>query len=186
MSAEANSWRMALPRRLAARVAAELSEGESIVWVGQPGPRLSLPAAYWFRLLIVFGLTAGCVVGALYVDDGVWRIVLWVHAWIFGVLLVVGVFLPALWRTGVVRRNYYYVLTNRRALICSRRPYTLRVDLRSWTAADLSRMECVERDDGSGDLRFGGDPNSLALRDGFMMIDQVRDVEKLVRETLRV
>jgi hypothetical protein len=46
-------------------------------------------------------------------------------------------------------------------------------------------MACVERDDGSGDLRFEGDDGQYAsLREGFLMIDRVREVESLVRQTL--
>ncbi|HEY2787439.1 MAG TPA: hypothetical protein VGJ05_20960 [Fimbriiglobus sp.] len=172
-----------MPNRLAAKVAAELDANESIVWVGQPRLKLDRPVARG-RIAFFLALAVAATVLAV-LTEGLLQTVFGVLAGVSWFLAIGGLLLPALWRLGVVQRNYRYVLTTRRAIICFCRPYVRRVELRVYTPADLSRMACVERDDGSGDLRFEGDDGQYAsLREGFLMIDRVREVESLVRQTL--
>jgi hypothetical protein len=185
VATERSSWNTSLPQKLAAKVAAALDADERIVWVGQPGPKLHLAPIVRWRILM-FAIVGIVAAGLGLVTEEVLRTVLWIVAGFCWFLVVAGLLLPALWSLGVVQRNYYYLLTNRRALICSRTPYALRLELRSFAADQLQRMACIEREDGSGDLRFGGnDRKASSLREGFMMIANVRDVENLIRRTLR-
>ena len=66
-------------------------------------------------------------------------------------------------------------------------PFVRGVQLRSYSPAELSNMVCVERNDGSGDLRFEQDEQKpVALSGGFMRIDRVREIENLIRQEFRV
>ena len=184
MGGDGRTWGSKLPERLAARVAAELQPGEEIVWVGRPRRELSYANLSWSRMSVVFVLAlAGSVLTLA--ADGALGVVGAVVAGCSWFLVIGGLALPRLWRLGVVQRNFYYLVTTRRAIVCCRLPLTAGVQLRSFSPAELAAMVCVERADGSGDLRFDGDSERpAALNDGFITVDDVRAVERVVRDTL--
>ena len=92
-----------------------------------------------------------------------------------------------------------YVLTNRRAIVWSCAWYG-GVLVRNYTAVNLTRMRRADSwiyGRGAGDLifhtttivtvssgRYGSGVSTRQVHYGFLAIDNVRDVEKLMRETL--
>jgi hypothetical protein len=172
------------PPELADRVAAELSPDEKLVWVGQPRLDLAVRPAY---LLVPCGIVfTGMAL--------VWVVVAFLIT--FGLLapcalpfVAVGVVFIAspVWLRGLARKTVY-ALTSRRAIIWQPSWFG-RVTVQSFTALGLGQMSRMERPDGSGDLVFqvyvtGFGENAHTERRGFMAIDNVKDVEELVRKTL--
>lgn len=185
MSESKWKWSPSLPRQIAAKLAAELAEGESVVWVGHP--RRELPSSIsWTRMFIVVSVALVSTVVALATDD-LLSIIFAIIAGLSWLVVMGGLALPLVWRLGVVQENFYYLVTTHRVLICNRVPTRFRVELRSYLPVNLDIMVCVERDNGSGDIRFdGGSDENVSLADGFINIDKVREVERLIRETLHL
>jgi len=173
---------------LANRLNAELAPDEQLFWVGQP--RLDLatrPAFFLVPFGIVFGgfalvwmVGAGALTGGLMVPCGL-------------PFLAVGLGLIAspVWLRRRAR-NILYALTNRRALVWEPGWFGAST-VRSYAAAGLGRMSRTERSDGSGDLVFeefttvsnsGNGMHSSTTRRGFLGIDNVREVEDMVRRAL--
>jgi hypothetical protein len=195
-----------LPPELATRVESELSQGERLVWVGQPSPSLyrlrSIPllivgifflgfSVLWLVLTAGIGLigvgAAGQADPAAEVGVGSF----------FGCFSLVGLFPLAigillvtspLWMGSMARKTVYAV-TDRRAIIFEPQMFRT-VQVRSYTAAGLGTMSRVERGDGSGDLVFeeyttrGSNNNTSTTRRGFLAIPNVHQVEELIRKTL--
>lgn len=102
---------------------------------------------------------------------------------------------PLLARLRASRTAYF--VTDRRAVTIDASAFGS-VSVLSYGANDLSNMERVERTDGSGDLVFqrfasySGARSDAGARKvtmracGFIGIDDVREVERVVRETLKV
>jgi hypothetical protein len=178
------TWNAKVPRKLAEKVVGELAADEEVLWVGRPGRTMPYSSLRWSRMLVFIALGLVCGVFAL-ATDGTARIVCAIVATVAWLLVLGGFALPYLWKLGVVQENFAYLVTNRRVLICFHRPTTGTVELHSYTSADLDAMACVERDDGSGDIRFdGGTDQRAALDEGLFEIDRVREVERLIRDTL--
>jgi hypothetical protein len=118
-------------------------------------------------------------------------------------LVGVALLLSPLWMTLSRKRRQSrscYALTTRRALVWE--PASGGQCLHSYDPARLGALKRVERDDGSGDLVFeeytytyqvnvapAGSPPSYQSRQGigqrgFMNISRVREVERLLRQTL--
>ena len=175
-----------LPERLAAKVAGLLEADEKVLWVGQPGRHLPMPARSWRRILYFF--VAGAILTALALRaEGVLRIVLGVAAGLCWLLTAFGLMLPTIWRSGWIQRNCYYLITDRRALISYSKPYEREAKVKSYLPAALTGLTCVEREDGSGDLLFEGDaPGQRRLSQGFITIERVREVEQTLRQALHL
>ena len=174
---------------LAERVAAELAPDEKLVWAGQPRLGLAVRPAFFLvpfgvvftGIALVWVLAAGAITGGLMAPCGL-------------PFIAVGLGLIASprwlrWQA----RNTVYALTDRRAMVWQPGWFG-GVTVRSYTAAGLGRMSRVERADGSGDLVFeefytysytsrSGTTAHLNRR-GFLHVDQVRDVEDLIRQAL--
>jgi hypothetical protein len=175
---------------LADRVAAELETGERLVWAGQPRLDLATRPKY---LLIPFGI-------AFLVFSLVWMIVaglltlgLMAPCALPFIAVGIGMIMSPVWLRRRAQK-VLYALTDRRAMIWE--PGWFRnITVRTYTAAGLGRMARMERADGSGDLVFEEfttatwDSNTntnthTTTRRGFLCIDQVREIEDLVRRTL--
>ncbi|MCB9845039.1 MAG: hypothetical protein H6811_03505 [Phycisphaeraceae bacterium] len=116
---------------------------------------------------------------------------------VFPLIAVPFVLLGALILTGPRRRRRLsrrtaYMLTDRRAvgIVVTGRG---EADVRHWSGSALDTMQRTEHADGSGDLYFEPpgerpeDPARATQRDprrGFMCIDEVATVERLVRDAL--
>jgi hypothetical protein len=114
---------------------------------------------------------------------------------LFGIpFLLVGLAMVStpLWAARRARKNFY-VLTSKRAIVWQAGLFGA-VNVRSFRADDLQDMTRVEYGDGSGDLVFQQRATTTYSRRhgqrqsvqqvGFLGIEDVRDVERQVRETL--
>jgi hypothetical protein len=181
-----------------ARVQSELQGNERVLWVGQPRPDLAARKS-WF--LVPFGCVfAGFAVFWILMAGGIGMMGggapgIFACFPLFGLPFVaVGVWMmmSPVWLRGFARRTIYAV-TDRRALLWEPGGFG-GVTLRSYTPSALGRMVRTENPDGSGDLifeefytyshgRYGA--QSHLNRRGFLCVDQVRDVENLIRSALR-
>jgi hypothetical protein len=195
-----------LPEELDARVRSELDSGEQLLWVGQPRPsrfaRSAIP-------LVLFGIpwTAFALfwmAGA----SGIWFAgfggqknrppgvgVFFGCFPLFGlpfVLIGLGMLSSPYWLQRKAKRTCY-ALTDRRAIVWEAGSFGS-LEVRSYGPAELSKIRRTEYADGSGDLVFedvitigpgsGRYPATTRQRHGFMGIDQVRQVEELLRKAL--
>jgi len=191
-----------LPAALDDRVRSELRENEQMVWAGQPRPgrflRASLPMA-------LFGLpfTAFAVV-AIYTaynkftagDDpggprGFGAIILPLFSVPF-LLVGLGMLTSPYW---MYRRalKTCYCLTNGRAIVWTVGWFGS-LEVRSYQAEQLGKMTRRDYADGSGDLVFeefltvsrdsDGYSRSQRTERGFIAVENVREVEDLLRHTL--
>jgi hypothetical protein len=197
-----------VPEAMRQDVRAELTRGEEVVWVGRPSMTILLAQATTLRVVGVVLLAAGVgmLAGIAFAPGGAVTIGLSVFG---GVFLLFGV-LFVLARTFIKRgesQRSVYVLTSRRALVLEGKVFGAG-RVRAYTIAQLKGMQRVDswRFKGAGDLVFekedvsrGNDlpslPGTLRSRGpratgpqyrnhGFLMLENVKAVEKLVRETL--
>jgi hypothetical protein len=173
----------------------ELRSDEKQVWAAQPLPRV-------FRLqsigIVLFGIpwTAFSIFWICAAGWGVWG-----HAGkaipgpfvffpLFGVPFVLigfGMLSSPFWLSKMARRTVY-VLTDRRAIVISGKAFG-GVTVQSFEPDRLTSMERNQRADGSGNLLFESfvqrqGSGSSTVRRGFMGIENVQQVEELIRETL--
>ena len=186
----------------------ELESGERVIWAGQPRKRLflvkSVPlmlfgipflcvASFWFYvgirgLLRMLGAARDAGASVTYV-----HIMMVVFA-LFGVpIVLIGLWLVAspYWAQRRAARTLY-ALTDRRAIVWLTN-WLGRIRVRSYPPEDLHHLVRHDRPDGSGDLIFemvvqlsaGQFPMRIQNRShGFLAIDNVREVEGLLRKTL--
>jgi hypothetical protein len=177
------TWHSHTSHWLAEKIASELAESESVLWIGRPRREMPPSALQWSRMITFIMLGIVGVVLALALDD-IAQIIFGIVGGCSWLVVLGGLVLPALWRLGVVQSTVAYVVTNRRVIICWRSGVQ-NAQLRSYTPADLGDMVCLVRDDGSGDIRFDGDSDHPSrLNEGFCNINGVLEVERLIRETL--
>jgi hypothetical protein len=189
-----------LPPDLEARVQAELAPGEKLIWVGQP---LASRFLVWSIPMVLMGLfvtgfaifwiSMAVSMGAPFFFP------------IFGLIFVVvgaGLVTSPFWMMRRAR-NTCYALTDRRAIVWEAGWFGT-VSVYSYTPNALGRMIRRERGDGSGDLVFeevvsvgssyvshgargGGSwqTRTTITPRGFLAIPRVREVEDLIRRTLR-
>lgn len=192
-----------VPEQFQDQIAQELSRGERLVWVGRPVMRLmmirglkAVGFGLFFLALIGFIWFAVCfptLFGHKQVEIGSHEMAVMMGGIFF--IMLIGVSLLPLWTRYRTSRTYY-ALTNRRAVVWSCE-LNGRIKVTSYPPADLTRMQRADSwsyGRGAGDLIFrsrtvvGTTPHGgVATRTyhyGFMGIDKVRRVEKLVRETL--
>ena len=190
-----------LSPELAQRVASELDRDERLVWVGQPRPDLyakssgclivfgvffTVFALVWMAIPLAISLFAAGVGG----EGGGFIALPFVCFSLFGipfVLVGLGLMTSPIWMKKLARRCCY-ALTDRRALLWEPRLFG-GATVRSFTRAGLGRIARLENADGSGSLVFHeyvvhGSESSTTHQQGFMHIDDVQAVERLVRKTL--
>jgi hypothetical protein len=184
-----SAYRLSLSPALAARLDAELTPDERLVWTGQPRPDLAIRPAYCLAPfgLVFAGIAACWMVAATAI--GITPFALCGLPFI----AVGGLFaLSPLWLRRRAEQTLY-ALTNRRALVLEPSLWGPGV-VRSYTAAGLGKMFRRERADGSGDLVFDeyttrttdseGMVSTATHWRGFLAVSDVRTVEDLVRRTL--
>jgi hypothetical protein len=192
-----------LPDDLDTFVRAELTVGERPLWVGQPLPRRfmrsSIPLVLfgipWTAFALFWVATAsGMLFGGERPNQAG---VGWFFSCfpLFGVPFVLIGFAmlgSPVWAYRRARRTCYAV-TDQRAVVWSA-GWLGSVEVRSFRPADLGSMTRREYADGSGDLIFeefvttsrdgDGGVHSHRLERGFIGIDNVREVEEVVRRAL--
>lgn len=184
-------------------VEAELSKGETIVWVGRMSPDLTLSDDRIVRVIcfIILFLGLGAVVGGSVLMALVTflpGLILLIFGVVFGGVAALGVFCKADPERARKERAIY-VLTNRRCLVwesadpeCMEQEFTsystLQVEdmkrkgsMRKPKAGDLIFAHVLVEHGGGG--RHGG--TSVArVPKGFLKVDGVAEVEDLVRQVL--
>ena len=196
-----------LPDDLDARVRSELEDGEQLLWVGQPRPnrfaRMTLPIVLFGLVWTAFSLfwiaVASWMVffkAAPGVNNAGWRIGgLFACFPLFGipfVLIGLGMLSTPLLLRRRAKRTFY-ALTDRRAILWEAGAFSS-VAVRSYRPATLKKMYRRDYNDGSGNLVFeetlavqntGSRGRRLSTQShGFMGIDNVHEVEQLVRKAL--
>lgn len=174
-----------LPADVRARAQGELEPGEHVVWVGQPVPRLAARGA-WVISVFAVPWTAFAVF---------WMVGASHAAGLFGLFgipfVAIGIamfFAPAWMRRAAA--GTVYLLTERRAVIVRPALLGTTTTVRSYRPAGLGAMTRRERSDGSGDLIFeqyttrDSDGDRRTTRYGFMAVERVRELERLVQDTL--
>ena len=171
---------------------AELDSGENIVWETQAKPAFFTAKAIFPAFFVVVWLA---IVGVSMSTSFRHRPGLGTQNFIpfvfTGIVVVVSVMIAPISRA-LGRRQAYYLITNRRALIITlgRTKKVL-----SYYAAKLQSLERREKADGSGDIVFersmgastwGGTSRGSYLQEvGFMNIPDVKNVEGMLRDLAR-
>ncbi len=178
-----------LTPELADRIARELSRDENLIWAGQPRLDLATRPAFF---LVPFGIVFTVISLIWIVVAGFLTLGLLAPCGLPFIVVGVALIASPVWLRSRARRTVY-ALTNQRAIIWEPGWFGAST-VRNYTAAGLGRISRTERTDGSGDLVFeeittythhtDGGGNWQTTRRGFMGIDNVRDVEDLVRKTL--
>ncbi len=184
-----------LPHDLEEQIQAELEPGEKLIWVGQPRPGRLMAAAlptFLFGLLFtafsvfwLYGASGGfgpprgrrMPMGGLFALFGL--------PFVFvGLGMVATPFIA-----GRNARKTCYALTNRRAILWEATLLS-GVRVRSYRPDQLQSLARHQRGDGSGDLifeevtTFSNQGRRQVLARGFQAIEDVRNVEALLRTTL--
>ncbi len=193
--------RQAVERILGA-VRSELDHGEQLLWVGQPRPnrfaRATIPLVLfgipWTAFTIFWTVMAAWGAGSQAPQDGLEMLFCLVFP-LWGVPFVLagfGMLSSPYWYRRIAKRTCY-ALTDRRAILFEA-GFFGSVEVRSYRPPALAKM--VRRDfaGGSGDLIFeepgraqDGTSTKSTIGDlghGFMGINNVREIEELVRKAL--
>jgi len=181
-------------------IKAELSKKENIVWIGRPSMRV-IQAQAWIAMPIGLVLIVGAIV-ALIFSGTVTEFGLFLGLLLGGlfILLIGSAFTAAPWLVSLTGKyRAVYVLTTRRALIWEAVTRMRNEEMfSSYLVPQLVKMERRESAlvKGAGDLVFGerivvrssGGSSGGTRREkqpvGFLKMDDVRTVEKMIRETL--
>lgn len=183
------------------RINAELQPGERLLWAGQPTPALYARSS---RPIMVFGLfftgfslfwiaAAG---GMMWFADGPGSRDRGFQVFncfpLFGIpffLVGMGMVTSPIWMRRAAKRTVYGV-TDRRCIVVKGKP-TGGVEVRSFGPGDLTDMSRNEYANGGGDLVFQedfrmstnskGHTTSTRTAHGFIGIENVRDIENLIR-----
>lgn len=185
------------------RINSELQSGERLLWAGQPSPALYARSSLG---LMIFGLVftgfsvfwmAGAAGMIWFTDSGPKPDGFGVFSCfpLFGIpffLVGMGMVTSPIWMRRAARRTVYGV-TDRRAIVCKGKA-TGGVEVRSFGPDDLTDMTRVEHASGGGDLVFHvdisvstnsrGHTSSTRTPHGFIGIENVRDVENMIRTQL--
>jgi hypothetical protein len=191
-----------LPDELYGRVRSELSQGEQLLWVGQPRPnrfaRATIPGVLfgipWTAFAILWTTMAawGAANAQQNAAPGMLFSICFPLWGVPFILVGLGMLTSPLWYRRKAKRTCY-ALTDPRAILFEASVFGS-MEVRSYRPEALSKM--VRRDfaDGSGDLLFeesirvqnGTRTRNTAgdLGHGFLGIDNIREIEELVRKAL--
>ena len=187
-----------VPGKMRQQVRNELTKGEKIIWLGRSSVRMALAQA-WIGVAVgaVFLLAGvGLMLGGLYMLLNK-ELIPFLAMGFFGFVFAAVGGLACCSRYLVRRFQAHravYVLTNRRALVVGQGGR----DVRSYNTFQLAQMDRKDSAmfEGAGDLIFeteyqtqfrggsGGGTSTVKIPHGFLMIENVRQVERLIRETL--
>lgn len=193
-----------LPEHLRQRIEEELGKGEKLYWVGMPSRRIVLIRSLFYPIL---GTIVFLVVMAVFIvpslvqpqrpGQGFANVLV---VGFFGLIFLAGGIatpLMALWRAG----RTCYALTNRRAIVWQAGLFG-GVEMENYNAARLANMH--RRDmwifgNGGGDLvfrsrtivtvttsRHSTNVSESTTYYGFLALEEVRKVERLVREVMNL
>jgi hypothetical protein len=195
-----------LPPELETRVQSELSDGERLLWVGQPLPgriaRSAIPIVLFgipwtaFSIFWVAAASGMVFLGFGKGDAGVGGIGAIFSCFpLFGIpfiLIGFGMLSSPYWLRRRAKRTCY-ALTERRAIIWQGGWFGS-VEVRSYGPSELNKIRRTEYSDGSGDLVFeevvsigrynNGQRTTHTTRHGFMAIAEVRKIDELLRKAL--
>lgn len=175
------------PSEVQAAIDREVSPGEPVIWAGQPEAwslvrplaPMSLMGALGFALTVFLLAFSG--------GTAPWPLV-WLVGALFLVVTAGLVLSPLLMR--LEERQTAYILTDRRAIVCEGRVVGSS-GARSYWSRGLRIVECRQRRGGRGDVVFEryereapGEFGKEISRFGFLGVGDVREVERLVRESL--
>jgi len=175
------------------RLTSELKPDESIVWVGQPNPahfgRGTKPL-YFIGLLEIAGAGVCAMLAWRLFSNDTSRVGVLALAFM-AFIQVVGAIVVFRFAMTVRRRaeSTVYAISTRRAIVIEP-PMVGSSHVRSYEAKDLERMTVRERPTGGGDILFHDEPSDdperviPASAFGFTAVDNVREVERLLREHL--
>jgi hypothetical protein len=172
-------------------IQSELRPGERIVWASAALPRW-LMAASIAPAIFAIPWTAFAVFWTVMAYRGT-RDVDGPFAYLFPlwgvpfILIGLGMFTSPYWVARRLRRTTY-AITNERAIVVSPGWFGSK-KVRSFGPESLASVERFERADGSGDLVFEQytrrrGSSSHTVRNGFISVPRVREVEDLLRKTL--
>lgn len=193
-----------LPDELDRRVRAELDQGEQLLWVGQPRPSrfmrqtilIVLFGIPWTAFAILWTAMAwwGAAAAVPNVGPGAFFSVCFPLWGVPFIVIGLGMLSSPFWIWRKAKRTCY-ALTDRRTILFEAGAFGS-VEVRSYRAADLTKMIRREYADGSGDLVF---EEAIQVRrannnrtimgskpHGFLGIDNVRQIEELLRKALLV
>lgn len=191
-----------LPDDMDARVRSELHDGERLLWVGQPRPgrfaRQAIPIVLfgipWTAFAVFWMVSAsGILFGGNGGPGGFGGFFACFP--LFGipfVLIGLGMLSSPYWLQRRAKQTFY-ALTDRRAILWQAGTFGS-ISIRSYGPEALGKTHRTEYADGCGDLVFeevvavgrnsDGDRTTTTTRHGFMAIDNVHEVEKLLRRVL--
>ncbi|HEY0752461.1 MAG TPA: hypothetical protein VGD98_00665 [Ktedonobacteraceae bacterium] len=164
----------------------ELEEGENVLWLGQPGlPKMLAGRVIFLVLAIIAILLLALVLIGLFLHAG-WSLLGFFFPCIYCAFFSWMALFTVRSRWHKLRRTRYMITDQRVAIITSRKN-----DLTVEGYYDIKQLRRIERPDGSGDLIIvalnsgGSHQSSPGLEGRFVGIRNVRDVEVLLRRTLR-
>ncbi|MDP9174239.1 MAG: hypothetical protein M3O30_10300 [Planctomycetota bacterium] len=172
-----------LPTRIQYQVQAELKAGEKQIWAGSPKPpgrsqRLG-GALFLFLAAAIFAIIGNHNESRVAVNHRGFPIYI-VPFLLLGLLILIS---PII--TSALGAWSLYVVTDRRAIIFRGNRFSS-ASADSYTSDRLQEIGLVERDDQSGDLIFARYPgtNGSTSNRGFLRVENVRDVDQLIRDVL--
>lgn len=182
-----------LPAELDARVRSELREGEQLLWVGQPRPgrfaRQAIPIVIfgilWTGGFIFFEFPPlGLVNGNPFSILDLFFLILSMPFLAAGLAMLGSPF----WFAHRARRTCY-AITDQRAIL-REAGWFGGIAVYSYEPAKLAQLRRVDSSQGVGDLVFEeikvGSDGDIPQPRGFLAIDRVREIEELLRKTLRL
>ncbi|AUQ75659.1 aspartate carbamoyltransferase catalytic subunit [Phaeobacter piscinae] len=158
-----------------------LDDGEEIIWQGRPDGAIALRPASLFQAafgLFFSGFALFWMLGA-FKSGG--------SSWMFGLLhfsVGLGIIFHAVFWSSYVRRNSWYTLTDRRALIGTRLPLLGR-KLKSYPLTGSTPLELVDGQPASvffAERTKRGENGSTTVAVGFERIAEGREVYRMMRD----
>jgi hypothetical protein len=189
-----------LPEYLDACIRPELRDGERLLWAGQPQPGYFvhqslltvLFAIHFTGFAIIWTVAATAFYKDFAGDGGLSSAIVLPLFGLFFVLIGVALFSAPYWQWRRAKRTCY-ALTDRRAILWEAALFRT-VEVRVYGPAELTKLRRVQDIKGRGDLVFEeitttghdseGNRTTTVTRHGFLGIDNVREIEDLLRKTM--
>jgi hypothetical protein len=191
-----------LPYGMQSRIDSEMESGERLVWCGQPLPirfaMKALPLALFGLPFTAFAIVWMVVSGAFLGGGGQGGMMNLFSCFpLFGLPFVavgLGLISAPYWAARRARKTLY-ALSGRRAILWSVGWWGT-ITVRNYPGDELKNMTRTERPDGAGDLVFEeittvshSHNHGTSIRRqqrGFLGVENVRELDRLIRETLKL